>query len=74
MFGDKIKRTLCVLLFFLRELVYIPTMWPVVLYGFETWSVTLREEHSLRVFENRVLRKILGPKKFEVTGGVGKTT
>jgi len=49
-------------------------MWPVVLYGFETWSVTLREEHSLRVFENRVLRKILGPKKFEVTGGVGKTT
>jgi len=36
---------------------------PVVLYGCETWSVTLREEHRLRKFENRVLRKISGPKK-----------
>jgi hypothetical protein len=35
-------------------------MLPVVLYGFETWSVTLREEHRLRLFESRVLRKILG--------------
>jgi hypothetical protein len=34
---------------------------PVVLYGCETWSLTLREEHRLRVFENRVLRRILGP-------------
>jgi hypothetical protein len=38
------------------------------LYGCETWSVTLREEHRLRVFENRVLRRIFGPKRDEVTG------
>jgi hypothetical protein len=43
-------------------------MLPIVLCGFETWSVTLREEHRPRVFENRVLRKIFGPKKDEVTG------
>jgi hypothetical protein len=41
---------------------------PVVLYGCETWSLTLREEHRLRVFENRVLRRIFGPKSDEVTG------
>ena len=41
---------------------------PVVLYGCETWSLTLREEQRLRVFENRVLRRIFGPKKYEVTG------
>jgi hypothetical protein len=41
---------------------------PVVLYRCETWSVTLREEHRLRVFENRVLRKIFGPKREEVAG------
>jgi hypothetical protein len=41
---------------------------PVVLYGCETWSFTLREECRLRVFENRVLRRILGPKRDEVTG------
>ena len=40
---------------------------PVVLYGCETWSLTLREEHRLRVFENRVLRRVFGPKKDEVT-------
>jgi len=40
---------------------------PVVLYGCETWSLTLREERRLRVFENRVLRKIFGPGKDEVT-------
>jgi hypothetical protein len=40
-----------------------------VLYGCETWSLTLREEHRLRVFENRVLRRIFGPKRSEVTGG-----
>jgi hypothetical protein len=34
----------------------------------ETWSLTLREEHRLRVFENRVLRRIFGPKRDEVTG------
>jgi hypothetical protein len=41
----------------------------VVLYGCETWSLTLREEHRLRVSENRVLRRIFGPKMDEVTGG-----
>jgi hypothetical protein len=41
----------------------------VVLYGCETWSLTLREEHRLRVFENRVRRRIFGPKRDEVTGG-----
>jgi hypothetical protein len=41
----------------------------VVLYGCETWSITLREEHRLRVFKNRVLRRIFGPKRDEVTGG-----
>jgi len=41
---------------------------PVVLYGCETWSLTLREERRLRVFENRVLRGIFGPRKDEVTG------
>ena len=39
-----------------------------VLYGCETWSLTLREEHRLRVFENRVLRRVFGPKRNEVTG------
>ena len=38
---------------------------PVVLYGFETWSLTLREESRLRVFENRILRRIFGPKRDE---------
>jgi hypothetical protein len=41
---------------------------PVVLYGCETWSLTLREEHGLRVFENRVLSRIFGRKRDEVTG------
>jgi hypothetical protein len=41
----------------------------VLLYGYETWSLTLREEHRLRVFENRVLRRIFGPKRDEATGG-----
>jgi hypothetical protein len=40
----------------------------VVLYGCETWSLTLREEHRLKIFENKVLRKIFGPKRDEVTG------
>jgi hypothetical protein len=40
----------------------------VVLYGCETWSLTVREEYKLRVFENRVLR-IFGPKRYGVTGG-----
>ena len=43
-------------------------MLPVVLYGCETLSLTLREECRLRVFENRVLKRIFGPKRDEVTG------
>jgi hypothetical protein len=46
----------------------LQTLLPVVLYGCETWSVTLREEQRLRVFENRVLRRIFGPKRDEATG------
>jgi hypothetical protein len=43
----------------------------MVLYGCETWSLTLKEEHRLKMFENRVLRRIrvFGPKWDEVTGG-----
>jgi hypothetical protein len=44
----------------------------VYLYGCETWSLTLREERRLRVFENRVLRRIFGPKREEVTGSSRK--
>jgi hypothetical protein len=48
--------------------IYKTIILPVVLYGCETWSLALREEHRLRVFENRVLRRIFGPKRDEVTG------
>jgi hypothetical protein len=48
--------------------VYPQIFLPVVLYGCETWSLTLREEHRLRVFENRVLRRVFGPKRDEVMG------
>jgi len=47
---------------------YRTVVFLVVLYGCETWSRTLREERRLRVFENRVLRRIFGPKADEVTG------
>jgi hypothetical protein len=47
--------------------IYKIIILPVVFYGCETWSVTLRGEHRLRVFENRVLRRIFGPKRDEVT-------
>jgi hypothetical protein len=48
--------------------VYRTIILPVVLYGYENWSLTLREEQRLRVFENRVLRRIFGPKREETTG------
>ena len=48
--------------------VYRIIILPVVLYGCETWSLTLWEEHRLRAFENRALRRIFGPKRDEVTG------
>jgi hypothetical protein len=52
----------------LKIRIYKTEILLVVLYGCETWSLTLREEHRLRVFENRVLRRIFGPKRDEVTG------
>jgi hypothetical protein len=48
--------------------LYKTIILPFVLYGCETWSLTLREEHRLREFENRVLRRVFGPKRDEVTG------
>jgi hypothetical protein len=50
----------------LKIMIYETIILPVVLYGCDTWSLTLREEH--RVFENRVLRRIFGLKRDEVTG------
>ena len=52
----------------LKIKIYRTIILPVVLYGCETWSLTLREEHRLRVFENRVLRSIFGPRRDGVTG------
>jgi hypothetical protein len=52
--------------------VAFPTILPVVPYGCETRSLILREEHRLRVFESRVLRRIFGLKRDEVTRGWGK--
>ncbi|KAJ4433467.1 hypothetical protein ANN_15770 [Periplaneta americana] len=52
----------------LKVRIYKTVILPVVLYGRETWTLTLREEHRLRVFENKVLRKIFGAKRGEVTG------
>jgi hypothetical protein len=49
----------------LKIKIYRTVILPVVLYGCETWSLTLREEHRLRVFDNRVLRRIFGPKREE---------
>jgi hypothetical protein len=48
--------------------IYKSIILPVVLYGFETWSLTLREQHRMRMYVNRVLRRIFGPKRDEVTG------
>ena len=52
----------------LKIKIYRTIILPVVLYGCETRSLTLREKRRLRVFENRVLRKVFGPKRDEVTG------
>jgi len=52
----------------LKIKIYRTIILPVVLYGCETWSLTLREERRLRVFDNRVLRRIYGPERGEVTG------
>jgi hypothetical protein len=50
--------------------IYKTIILPVVLYGCENWSLALRQEHRLRVFKNKVLRRIFGPKRDEVTGGL----
>jgi len=52
----------------LKIKIYRSIILPVVLYGCETWSLTLREGRKLRVFENMVLRRIFGPSSDEVTG------
>jgi len=52
----------------LKIKIYRTIILPIVLYGCETWSLTLREERKLRVFENMVLRRIFGPRRDEVTG------
>jgi hypothetical protein len=46
----------------LKIKIYRTIILPVVLYGYEAWSLTLREERRLKVFENRVLRRVFGPK------------
>ena len=51
----------------IKIMIYRNVILPVVLYGCETWSVTFREECRLRIFENRVLRRIFWPKRDEVT-------
>ena len=52
----------------LKIKIYRNIILPVVFYGCETWLLTLREERRLRVFENRALRRVFGPKRDEVTG------
>jgi len=54
-----------------QKIYYRTIVFPVILYVYETWPFTLREEHSLRMLEKRVLRKIFGPNTDEVTGGGG---
>ena len=54
--------------------IYRTVILPFVLYRCETWPPTVSEEHRLRVFRNRVLRKIFGPMRDKVMGGVGKMT
>jgi hypothetical protein len=56
----------------LKVKIYKTIILPVVLYGSETWFVTLSEEHRLRVFENRVLRRLFGPTRDEVRGELKK--
>jgi hypothetical protein len=70
MLGRFRSRTFCLLVCCknIQIRIYRNITLPVVLYGCETWSLTLREEHRLRVFEKRVLRRMFGPKKDEVTG------
>jgi len=52
----------------LKIKIYRTIILPIVLYGCETWSLTLQEERKLRVFQNMVLKRIFGPRRDEVTG------
>jgi hypothetical protein len=54
---------------YVKVRIYKTIILPLVLYGCETWSLTVRDEHKLRVFENRVLRRIFGPKRGGVMEG-----
>ena len=63
-------RTFCLLGCYPKIKIYRTIILSVVLYGCETWSLTLREERKLRVFENVVLRRIFGPRRDEVMGGM----
>ena len=56
------------MLYTIKVKIYRTIILPMVLHGSETWSLTVREERRLRVFENRVLRRVFGPKRDEVTG------
>jgi hypothetical protein len=62
-------RTFCLLSKNLKIKIYKTLNFPAVLYGCETWSLTLKEEHTERVIENGVLRRIFGLKRDEIIGG-----
>ena len=66
--GRFFRSIICLLIKKLKIKIYRTIILPVVLHGCETWSLTRR----LRVFENRVLRRVIGPKRYEVTGEWGK--
>jgi hypothetical protein len=59
---------ICLLSKNIQTTIYRTIILPIILYGFDTWSLTLREERWLRVFENRVLRRIFGPEREAVIG------
>jgi hypothetical protein len=65
-------KTFCLPVYCQKMRIYETIILPVVLYGHETWSLTLKEEHRLRVIANRVLRRIFGLKRDEVLGGLRK--
>jgi len=53
----------------IQSKIYRTIVLPLVMHGYETWSLALKEKHRLRVFKNRVLREIFGSEKEEVVGG-----
>ena len=66
--GELVCSYCVVIMIYLKIKIYRTIILPVVLYGCETWSLTLREELRLRVFDNRVLRRVFGPKRDQGTG------